>query len=95
MLLLSFPDINTAILSSSREASLLQASPFVQFSRAFTKDINAWGLGPDIRHVLRHQRPVVDQSQSRTMFERIMIKIIEGARSNLKLCKLDRSLMYK
>ena len=52
MLLLSFSDVNTAILSSSNEANPLQANHFfvVLFSRAFTKDVNGWA--PQIRHVL-------------------------------------------
>ena len=47
MLFLSFPDINTAILSASNKANLLQASHFVVvlFSHAVIKDVNAWGLG--------------------------------------------------
>ena len=62
MLLLSFSDINSAILSSSNETNLLQASHFVPvlFSRAFIKGANARGLGTTHSSCLRHQRPIID-----------------------------------
>ena len=44
-----------------RLSNLLAANHFVLFSRAFIKDVNAWGLGTthSILHVLRHQRPII------------------------------------
>ena len=60
LLLLSFSNIYTAILSSSNEANPLQAKYFfvVLFAHAFTKDVNGWGLGTAHSLCLRHQRQI-------------------------------------